>query len=429
MAKLKVLFILHNHPALSPGGTEAYTLRVFDAMRESDELEPLLLARAPAGAVGPHGDNPFAAVTGEPGQYLLGTDEEAYDKFFMTAHDRSIYTEHLAGFLRTHRPDIVHIQHTLFLGVPVIATVRQVLGNVPIVHTLHEYLPICNHYGQLVRTHGRELCLEASPRRCHECYPDIAPQQFFLRQRYIQSHFAHVDLFVAPSEFLLERYVAWGIPRERIVHEDHGFFPVTPRHRPEERPRNRFAFFGVLTPFKGIDVLLNAMLLLGPEWDGHLWIHGASYEAQQEEVQREIERLLAATAATVTFLGPYEHERLPELMAGVDWVVVPSIWWENAPLVIQEAFLHGRPVICSNIGGMAEKVADRVSGLHFTNGDAGSLSRIMAEAAGTPGLWDQLRAGIPAVRGIDEHVARLHEIYRDLIAARRQPTHAEQAAP
>ena len=52
-------------------------------------------------------------------------------------------------------------------------------------------------------------------------------------------------------------------------------------------------------------------------------------------------------------------------MSSVDWVVVPSIWWENSPLVIQEAFMHGRPVICSDIGGMAEKVNDGVDGLHF----------------------------------------------------------------
>ena len=51
-------------------------------------------------------------------------------------------------------------------------------------------------------------------------------------------------------------------------------------------------------------------------------------------------------------------------MAEVDWVVVPSIWWENAPLVIQEAFRHRRPVICGDIGGMAEMVRDGVDGLH-----------------------------------------------------------------
>ena len=64
-------------------------------------------------------------------------------------------------------------------------------------------------------------------------------------------------------------------------------------------------------------------------------------------------------------------------MAETDWVVVPSRWWENSPLVIQEAFMHGRPVICSGIGGMAEHVQDRVSGLHFEVGDDQSLADVI----------------------------------------------------
>ena len=71
-------------------------------------------------------------------------------------------------------------------------------------------------------------------------------------------------------------------------------------------------------------------------------------------------------------------------MASVDWVVVPSIWWENSPLVIQEAFLHGRPVICSDIGGMAEKVDDGVNGLHFRTGDPRSLAQAIRRATSSP---------------------------------------------
>jgi hypothetical protein len=76
-------------------------------------------------------------------------------------------------------------------------------------------------------------------------------------------------------------------------------------------------------------------------------------------------------------------------MADVDWVVVPSIWYENAPLVIQEAFQHGKPVICSDIGGMAEAVTDGVDGLHFRAGSAGALSDTLLRAATTPGLWSR----------------------------------------
>ncbi len=80
--------------------------------------------------------------------------------------------------------------------------------------------------------------------------------------------------------------------------------------------------------------------------------------------------------------GRYDRTRVAgELMAEVDWVIVPSIWWENSPLVIQEAFTYGRPVICSGIGGMAEKVTDGVNGLHFRVGDPRSLAETMRRAA------------------------------------------------
>src|SRR2546422_4052506 len=131
--------------------------------------------------------------------------------------------------------------------------------------------------------------------------------------------------------------------------------------------------------------------------DAHLWIHGANLDLQPVEFQRQVNELLAACKDNVTLVGRYQPESLARLMAGVDWVVVPSIWWENSPLVIQEAFLHGRPVICSGIGAMAEKVTDGVNGLHFRPGDAESLSRTISHAVSRPGLWDRLGAGVPAV--------------------------------
>ena len=107
--------------------------------------------------------------------------------------------------------------------------------------------------------------------------------------------------------------------------------------------------------------------------DAHLSLHGANLELQPPRRSRRSSPSCstrqgtgrqrdACAAATTT-------SDLPRLMAEVDWVVVPSLWWENSPLVIQEAFLHGRPVICSDIGGMAEKVTDGVNGLHFRAGD------------------------------------------------------------
>src|SRR5205823_14689536 len=134
--------------------------------------------------------------------------------------------------------------------------------------------------------------------------------------------------------------------------------------------RNRFGFFGQINPFKGVDVLLKAMREVD---DAHLWLYGANLELQRGAFQDEIRSLLAEMQDKVTLAGRYDRADLPRLMANIDWVVVPSIWWENSPLVIQEAFAHGRPIICSDIGGMAEKVTHDVNGLHFRVGDPVSL--------------------------------------------------------
>ena len=120
----------------------------------------------------------------------------------------------------------------------------------------------------------------------------------------------------------------------------------------------------------------------------------ANLEVQSQEFQDRFKPLLEETSETVTVAGSYNRSQLAKLMARIDWVVVPSIWWENSPLVIQEAFLHGRPVICSDIGGMAEKVTDGVDGLHFRRGDAEHLAEVIERAARPPACGSSLRAGI-----------------------------------
>jgi glycosyltransferase involved in cell wall biosynthesis len=148
--------------------------------------------------------------------------------------------------------------------------------------------------------------------------------------------------------------------------------------------------------------------------DVTLRLHGANIEHQPQQFQDRFNALLQAAGETVAMVGRYRPTDLSALMAAVDWVVVPSIWWENAPLVIQEAFAHGRPVICSDIGGMAEKVTDGVNGLHFRAGDPQSLADVIARAVGTEGLWDDLVGGITQVHDLSTHVETLCDLYAEL---------------
>ncbi len=157
--------------------------------------------------------------------------------------------------------------------------------------------------------------------------------------------------------------------------------------------------------------------------DVHLSVHGANLELQPDDFRRPNSRSCStATQGTVSFEGEFDHDDLPALMADTDWVVVPSVWWENSPLVIQEARKHRRPVIASDIGGMAEKVTDGVYGLHFRVDDPRSLAETIKRAVSTPSLWEELRTGIPQIYPMAEHTAALSNTYTELMEARRAAT-------
>ena len=175
-----------------------------------------------------------------------------------------------------------------------------------------------------------------------------------------------------------------------------------------------FGYFGNLTPWKGIDVLLQACRRLiadGVEFE--LRVHGDA-PFQGESFVERIDGLFDETAGRVVRLGAYRQEELPSLMASVDWVVVPSVWWENAPLVIAEAFAHRRPVIASGIGGMAEAVKHDIDGLHVRANDSGDLARVMARVAGDAGLHRRLAEMIRPPLSVDAVAGTYLDLFRTL---------------
>jgi glycosyltransferase involved in cell wall biosynthesis len=110
--------------------------------------------------------------------------------------------------------------------------------------------------------------------------------------------------------------------------------------------------------------------------------------------------------------GPVAHADVPKALGALDVLVVPSIWAENSPLVIHEAFLAGVPVIASDIGGIPELVTHEVNGLLFPVGDVDALARALQRVAGDRGLLQKLRDGIPPVRSIETDVQELRAMYQ-----------------
>ncbi|WP_457302429.1 glycosyltransferase, partial [Phyllobacterium sp. P5_D12] len=169
-------------------------------------------------------------------------------------------------------------------------------------------------------------------------------------------------------------------------------------------------------------VLLEAAKqLISEDFEFELRVHGAA-PFQSESFVADIDRLFAETSPSVQRRGAYRREDIAGLIATVDCAIMPSIWWENAPLVIQEAQSQDCPVITSNIGGMAEMIEDGVNGLTVPTNDPIALAAAMRRIAEDADLRQTLVLGARHPDTIDMTAAR----YLDLIETLR-PAHVEAA--
>lgn len=410
-SKQRVLVIAHGHPDLNKGGGEIAAYNLFKALNKSENYEALFMAHQDAKRSN-HGTTPFS--TRQENEILFHSDQ--FDFFKFSQGNKRFLWHNFKELLEHFKPDIVHFHHYLHIGLEAIRIIKNTNPNTKIVLTLHEFLAICHNSGQMVTT-NQKLCHQATPSDCHQCFPDISPKTFFLREQYIKSFFSLVDQFIAPSQFLKDRYVNWGIAKNKITVLENGQLPLEPTHQTPDTPnQNRFAYFGQLTQFKGLDVLLEAIALLpkNSRKKIHLDIHGSNLDIQPQAFQDKILKLLKKLSKQVTYHGSYDPHELPLLMKETDWVIVPSSWWENSPLVIQEAFKFSKPVICSDIGGMAEKVTNGIDGLHFRTGKANSLSNLLTKITLDETLHTQLvtsiKQPISYLKSAEEH----NKLYKTL---------------
>ena len=375
--------------------------------------------------------------------------------------ERPWVTRAFGRFLEHERPDVVHFQHVYKLGVGLLEEARR--RGVPVLYTAHDYYPVCHRY-TLLRPDLSHCDVRGDAMTCALCdvalgylngleglgdyqmgvlAEQVGAQRFhalgalladdpgpagldrgdvdaaFDRRLALDARraraFHAVDRVIAPTSFLAEELVRGGLERERIevlaYGIEQGDLQGLPPVRPDPSAPVRFAFLGGLSKHKGVHVLLDAFRRLRSPARLSVW--GYSSDAPY------VERLRAAALASgVHWGGGYERAELPALLAATDVVVVPSIWVENQPLVIREAFAARRPVIASRSGALEESVRHEVDGLLFDSGDAASLAAALERCAGEPGLVERLARGIAPVKSIDEQASELLERYGELAGER-----------
>lgn len=286
--------------------------------------------------------------------------------------------EDLSAAIGRFAPDVMHVHNTFPILSPAIYYAANRL-RVPVVQTLHNFRLFCLSATFLRDGRVCEDCLGRLPWRgvARACYRSSRAQSGVLAtslaiHRGLGTYRTRVSRYIALNEFCRGKFIEGGLPADRIVVKPN-FVEATP---PPEGPRHGALFVGRLSREKGTVTLRQAVEGSGLEVD----VVG---DGPDRSDLQGIEGIRVHGAATADVVRGW--------MERAACLVMPSIWYENFPRTIVEAFAAGLPVIASRIGALAELVTHGQTGLFFEPGNSQSLREVLSWAAGHPA--DMARMG------------------------------------
>ena len=233
-------------------------------------------------------------------------------------------------------------------------------------------------------------------------------------ESHIQRMLALCDALLTPSEFHRDRFVEIGVKAETCRAVVNGLavdhLLATPRG---EAPIRSIGFIGTVLPSKGVHVLVDAFNRLGRS-ELELHVHGDAPPFHEKTDYLEDLKAAVVPGLVVEFHGRYENRDLASILAKLDLLVVPALWWESFCLTAREGALAGLPVIVSDLGGLTEAVEQGLA-LGSAPGDAEALAAAIARVCDDAELRRALTSTAHLVRRIEDAAAEIEEIYSGLL--------------
>jgi glycosyltransferase involved in cell wall biosynthesis len=402
---MKIVYVSYLHPHVAPGGAQQVAFEMFQASLKQGH-DAHLIAALEVNHDQTYGKPgaPIVPVQGEERQYFYFPQH--YDFLHLSVGDwRSI--QFFRELIERLEPDVIHFHHYHRVGVESIRAARLAASDALICFTFHEMMAICMADGQMVKRGSRDLCHAASPVACNKCFPDLRPEFVTLRKSRLLAALSECDVFVFPSEFIAERYIDWGLPQERcvVIANGQADLGIDADRRHHSKQVNRFGFFGQFIDNKGVDVIIEALLILAreqrvPAAGIVVEINGGNKHYASgpylEKITQQVEELRKLQTGRIVLRenGAYGRDQLASRMSSVDWVIVPSTWWEIFGLVVSEAWMFGRPVIAAAIAGLKERVRPGVNGFTFPARDARALADLLVSLVTNEQQWERLNRTI-----------------------------------
>jgi glycosyltransferase involved in cell wall biosynthesis len=404
---MRILFCNKYNFAFS--GTEMYLFEVMELLRAQGHEVALFSMSDARGQTTPYDPHfvPHVDFKSEPG-------------FWRRARQlpRAIYSsqarQKIRGMIREFRPDIAHVRNIYHHLTPSILWELKAHG-IPVLHHLNDFKLLCPSYNMVSKGESCERCKGGAfwhtlPSNCYAGMgARIALTAEAYAHRWIRSYQRCVDLFLAPSKFVRDKFVEHGWDGCRFRELPH-FQRAHDLVQAASVPDAPLLYFGRLSPEKGVDDLLRAMQHT-PEL--HLVIAGdGPQKAELQKLQADL-RL-----SNVEFVGNVSAEERDRLIRRSRFTVLPSHAYETLGKTILESYAEGRPVVASDLGSRREFVRDGETGLLYRCGDVNQLVQSIRMLAANPEI-SMGRAGWEFVRERhtpEGHYAALFGFYEELIS-------------
>lgn len=363
----------------------------------------------------------------------LSFDRAVLSDDFLAEYRHDGIGTHFGQLMDAWRPDLFHLISGYLLTGSVLEAAYA--RRIPAVVSLTDFYFVCRRL-TLLRSNGQLSTGRESAETCWRCLGEernslrqigqAAPglmdwywrqqtgpaRRFGDRRRYLLPVLSRAAALISPSQFLADTLIGAGVSGDHlhVIRQGRdlpGSEAVAAAWTPSDRLRLVYA--GQVSEHKGLHVVLEALRRI-PALDLSLSVFG-----DLERFPRYVRRLrdLAGADPRVAWRGLYRGEAgVLSALAEADVALVPSLWYENSPNSVLEAFACGRPVVTSRLGGMAELVRHGVNGLTFPAGDAGALADLLHELATDRAALARLRAGITPVDTVATEMARMLAVYR-----------------
>lgn len=427
-ARQRIAFVVHKFPPESIGGTEIYTWSLAQELARSGHEIHIFYPTTDLIADEEHIMREGVHLWRVPLPENRQT-ENPVSQYWHTFRDAGIEASY-QRFWAAVRPELVHFQHVQGVS----ARLIELTTDVPRIVTLHDYWYFCAN-SQLVRPertpcNGPDVhcsnCVDCATARTDlQWMRSLRPLlafPFAYRNHYLRRVAKLVDVFISPSQFLRDVYVQNGFPAEKIAVienglDEHKLAPSTDLHLPKPAERPHFGFIGSLAWQKGVHILVEAFNRLDETVSLTIYGSEAIFPTYVEELKS------LARHPHIHFAGPLQPHHVGDALRHIDCLVVPSLWYENSPLVIQEAYGVGTPVIASRLGALPEKIkrADQL----FTSGDVDDLASLLQRLAQQPQCLAEMAR--PAAPSMAEHAAQLLSLYQHVSAAVSTPRNGDRA--